>query len=155
MERVTPAFDGLPQSYADRVIGLITQHVKSQPPTPKKQTVRLYAESGSAARISIHEFVESTPKLINADLTRSLVDQEIESRRRLNPELRPEAKTVQVTMIVATDGSAEDVRVGRSPGDIALDRVASRIAAQMRFAPATLDEVPVRIKVTMPISFPF
>jgi hypothetical protein len=53
LERVTPAFDGLPQSHADRVIGLIAQHVKSQPPTPKKQTVRLYAESGSAARISI------------------------------------------------------------------------------------------------------
>jgi TonB family protein len=150
-----PALPGLPRAFADSVIRLLQPHVKRQSRTAKKQNAFLYAAGGSEPRIAIHHFVESAPELINAGLIRSLIDQEIRARRTRDPELPHETKTVQIKMIVATDGSTDDVRVGRSSGDLALNRVARRIAGQMRFTPATIEGIAVPVSVTMPISFPF
>lgn len=61
---------------------------------------------------------------------------------------------VLLEVVVAPDGRAADVRVGRSSGFPALDQSAlTTVRERWRFIPARRDGVPVESRVTVPIRF--
>ena len=61
--------------------------------------------------------------------------------------------TVRVRVLVGEDGRVQEVTVGKSSGDAALDEAALEAVRYWRFEPAKRDGVPVRAWAVVPIEF--
>lgn len=61
--------------------------------------------------------------------------------------------TVRVRVLVGEDGRVQEVTVGKSSGEAALDESAMDAVRQWRFEPAKRDGVPVRAWAVVPIEF--
>lgn len=61
--------------------------------------------------------------------------------------------TVRVRVLVGEDGRVQEVTVGKSSGDAALDEAALEAVSRWRFEPARRDGVPVRAWAVVPIEF--
>jgi TonB family protein len=71
------------------------------------------------------------------------------------PGLAGRRATAQVRMRVSETGLPESSVLERSTGDSEMDRAIISVARTMRFSPARLDEYPVRVLVTVPVTLVF
>ena len=61
--------------------------------------------------------------------------------------------TVRVKVLVGEDGRPQEVTIGKSSGDSALDEAAMEAVRAWRFEPARRNGVPVRAWAIIPIEF--
>lgn len=103
------------------------------------------------APVDVPTYIERDvePRLLNAPEMRTLM-------LRLYPRELREAGisgTVVLWIFVEPDGNPGRTRVHTSSGYRQLDDVAERIAADMRFSPAMLRDVPVGVWISIPVTF--
>ena len=115
---------------------------------PIYQAVCQYLTGGWPARLTRQE--EEQPELANVAGVRRALTHEYPL------ELRQQGigGTVQVRFRVLADGSVDPATLAAVEAtDARFAQPAVRVAAQMRFRPATLDRRPVAVWVTLPITF--
>jgi protein TonB len=61
--------------------------------------------------------------------------------------------TVRVRVLVGEDGRVQEVTIGKSSGETALDESAMDAVSKWRFEPARRNGVPVRAWAIVPIEF--
>jgi TonB family protein len=155
VQTVRAMFDRIPPAYADPVVAAIRARLKPQPATGSMVYTYVRVTTGPRARVDRPRLHEHQPQLFNRGEVAQLLSWAAE---RHAPRLRTTglpSYTVQVRFRVLTDGSAdaEGADVMRSSGDAGLDQEALAVIARMRFRPATVEGIPVRVWVQVPITF--
>jgi hypothetical protein len=144
----------LPPGYADAVVAAIRAHLKPQAPSRRPIYTHLRVVAGPEPRVDRPALRERQPWLRNrAGLSRSLsgVVQEFARERGTLPQA---AYQSVLKLRVLEDGMPDvpSVAVQRSTGDAELDRRIVALASMFRFAPAAIEEIPVKVWVTLPLS---
>jgi periplasmic protein TonB len=120
------------------------------PPGPAPGPAAAAPGDPRSARVYVLSEVDETPDLVNRDRIPEYI-------RRYYPRLLHDAGvegTVSVRFVVGVDGRPEPstIQVVSSSHDH-FNSPGERVAAAMRFSPAKVAGTPVRVAVTMPISF--
>jgi len=151
---VRPLFDRIPASYAGPVVAAIRASARPQAPFTRPYSVYVRVATGPNARVDIPRLVETQPALVNRDeVARSLNRATAHHMRRL--QSMPRRYVVDVKFRIQTDGTPDvaSAAVLHSSGDPGLDKESLGVVARMRFRPATIEGVPVRVWVTIPMTF--
>jgi len=152
---VKPIVASMPASYAEPVVAAIRASLKPQSPAAHARYVHLRVVTGARARVDQPPVSERQPSLANATaVSRALA----QAASRHADRLRGAGVGRYVTVMrfrVLADGHADTVSasVFRSGGDELLDAEALRVVGTMRFRPAAIENVPVPVWVTLPLSF--
>jgi TonB family protein len=159
---VEPVFSNLPDSladrrlppgYADAVVAAIRAHLKPQAPSRRPLYTRLRVVAGPEPRVDRPALRERQPVIRGrATLIQRLmaVVQEYARERGGLPRASYE---MMLRFRVLEDGTADlpSVVVERSTGDTELDRRVVARAGDLRFSPATVEEIPVKVWVALPL----
>jgi TonB family protein len=149
---VGPLIPGIPDAYADPVVEAIRAHALPQPPG-RWWITRLRVVAGAGALVDRPELREEMPRLRNAPMFIGEVQRIARRHVRSFPVLRGEGLQAMVRLRVLPDGrpDRESVQVTRSTGSRLLDEELVRAAAVMRFTPARIEGIPVRVWVVQPV----
>ena len=108
------------------------------------------ASSSSLAAGAPPESVSTAPILLNAEQVEEAIAAEYPAQLRTDGV----GGTVRLRLFVDADGTPAEVRLLQSSGNQQLDAAAQRVAAFLRFSPATnADGEPVQVWASFPISF--
>lgn len=154
VDTVRATLHSLPAAYADPVVAAIRARLRPQQPSKNGRFTYLRAIAGPGARIDRPRLRERQPELLNrTETARALARVAQQNTGRLEG-MGGMAITV-ARFRVNADGTtdAASAAVQRSSGDQELDLAAVAAVADMRFRPAAIEDEPVRVWVTIPISF--
>ncbi|HEX5725340.1 MAG TPA: energy transducer TonB [Longimicrobiaceae bacterium] len=152
---VEPLFDEIPSAYAEPVAAAIRAHLRPQP--PRAFSVFLRAVAGPGARVDLPTLEERPPVLVNRGLVAALLSDAI-ARYLRGPRLPARTEyRVEVRVRVLASGMPDtaSVQIALSSGEAELDAAAARVVSSMRFRSATVEGIPVRTWVQLPIIFRF
>ena len=154
---VRPLSDRVPASYAEPVMAALRANARPQAPFARPYAVYVRVVTGPDARVDSPPLVESQPVLVNRrEIAQALSRATGRHALRLASEPRRRYE-VDVKFRIRADGTPEaaSATVLHSSGDPGLDDEALGVVSAMRFRPATVEGVPVRVWVTLPIHFDF
>lgn len=154
---VTPPPENTP-IYAPRP--LIILPVPTQPvqvtvdePPPRQEPVSQAPAAPAAPPTPVSSPAPSPPQQVSGgDLSSTMIHAPkprypVESRRKR------EQGTVQLTLVLGTDGRVASVRVSRSSGHSRLDEAALKAVRNWRWSPTLRDGVPVQVTGTLALPF--
>ena len=149
---VRAVFEQIPASYTEPVAAAIRAHLKPQKPTKRPIYTHLRVVTGPEPLVDRPALRERLAAVANSEEVSRLLRRVIKrfyKERRLQGVV---AYTVHLRLRVHTDGTTDSAEIVRSTGEPDLDRRVLEMAGQIRFTPAMLEDVPVRVWVTVPLT---
>jgi TonB family protein len=138
-------------SHADSAVAAVLRRLVSPRLEPRTyESLYVRAEWGGTATLATyHPRKEREPQVQNRGTLAQLFG-DVGSRFTL--VLRPQGETVELRIRVDEAGNPLDIHVSRRTGLPALDQAVLDVARRIRFRPAMIDDIPVRVWVTLPIT---
>lgn len=152
---VKPLSDRMPASYAEPVMAALRASVRPQAPFARPHLVWVRVVTGPQARVDTPQMVETQPMLVNRGEVARAVDRATAQHTRRLQSMPIRRYVVTVKFRIQTDGTPDhaSATVLHSSGDSRLDAASLDVVPRMRFRPATIEGMPVRVWVTVPITF--
>lgn len=132
----------LPESAQAAVQEAFTAHLR--PNAPPQILARVRVDVGESVRFVVGKSEGCPPQIRNASEVAAAV-------RRL-AQGAPQSGVAIVAALVNTDGTPSQLRINRSSGNSAVDRIALEAARTARFDPALLDRIPVAAWAQFPVN---
>jgi TonB family protein len=146
----------IPAEYGRTMAALLRTHVAPRLATPRETFQRVWLQSGPTPKIEVlGNAVAVRPDINNRGVVARELGFVVQRLLQTRPGLAGRRATAQVRMRVSDAGLPESSVLERSTGDSEMDRAIITVARTMRFSPARLDEYPVRVLVTVPITLVF
>ncbi|HEX8359971.1 MAG TPA: energy transducer TonB [Longimicrobium sp.] len=146
----------IPAEYGRTMAALLRTHVAPRLATPRETFQRVWLQSGPTPKIEVlGNAVAVRPDINNRSVVAAELGLAVQRLLATRPGLAGRRATAQVRIRVSDAGLPESSVVERSTGDPAMDRAIIAVARRMRFSPARLDEYPVKVLVTVPITLVF
>jgi TonB family protein len=157
LKSVEPASARLiPAEYGRTMAALLRAHVAPRLARPRETFQRVWLQSGPTPKIEVlGNAVAVRPDINNRGVVARELGFVVQRLLQARPGLAGRRATAQVRMRVSDAGLPESSVLERSTGDSEMDRAIISVARTMRFSPARLDEYPVRVLVTVPITLVF
>ncbi|HEX5872871.1 MAG TPA: TonB family protein [Longimicrobium sp.] len=149
-------FSDLPASYAEPVVAAIRAHLKPQPPSRQPITTYLRVVAGPEPVVDRPELSRvDPPRLANGPVLGRELEQVVTSFVGEEGSVTQGSYEAELRLRILEDGTVDtlSVEVSRSTGDARLDREAVRVVRLARFRPATVEGRPVKIMVSLPLTF--
>lgn len=145
----------MPAAYGDPVIAAITARLRPQPPSRRGIHTYVRVIAGPHAVVDRPKMLVSQPELVNRNQVSRLLGRAAD---RHAAGLRLFPRGTYFTMVhfpVRTDGTpvVEEATLMQPSGNPGLDQEALDVVGEMRFRPATVGGIPVRVWVTVPVTF--
>jgi|GEM_PF-2917776 len=141
LDRVSPEMRPL-------LLEAVWANVRTLAPDTTRRSTLIALATGKRVSLSAPE--ARVPVLRNA----AAITRIINAFARKNGEMFVDgSKTAMVQFVLSPEGRAEQIRLLRSTGTVAIDQEALRVAGLFRFLPALIEGEPVPVNVTLPIMF--
>jgi TonB family protein len=155
VDRVEAVFDQIPAAYAAPVVAALRARARAQAPSQRPRGTTLRIVTGAEARVDRPTLRETQPELANRARVSGMLGR-VYSRDPVRSLMIPgRAYTMLLRFQVRPDGAVEDstVMVIQAAQEEELNRAAVAVVQSMRFRAATIEGLPVRVWVQLPVTF--